>query len=182
MAIFAILCFGQLFFSSTSFYHKLGLVGVIAMLLIAIRATQARQAIIILVIGVTIITLSQIYSKNSKLGKILFLCFTPIGVFSILGMLQIGPLQDLLYKGSLSIRGYYWRAGIEMFRENPFLGVGIDNYGKFFKEFREVNYTLNYGFSITSTNAHNIYIQYFHKNYPFYIINIFLNWFENFVE
>lgn len=161
MAIFAILCFGQLFFSSTSFYHKLGLVGVIAMLLIAIRATQARQALIILVIGVTIITLSQIYSKNSKLGKILFLCFTPIGVFSILGMLQIGPLQGLLYKGSLSIRGYYWRAGIEMFRENPFLGVGIDNYGKFFKEFREVNYTLNYGFSITSTNAHNIYIQYF---------------------
>ena len=161
MAIFAILCFGQLFFSSTSFFHKLGLVGVIAMLLIAIRATQARQAIIILIIGVTIITLSQIYSKNSKIGKILFLCFTPIGVFSILGMLQIGPLQGLLYKGSLSIRGYYWRAGIEMFRENPFLGVGIDNYGKFFKEFREVNYTLNYGFSITSTNAHNIYIQYF---------------------
>jgi O-antigen ligase len=161
MAIFVILCFGQLFFSSTSFYHKLGLTGLITILLIAIRATQARQAIIILVIGVTIITLSQIYSKNSKLGKIFFSCFIPISLFSILGMLQIGPLQDLLYKGSLSIRGYYWRAGIEMFKENPFFGVGIDNYGKFFKEFREVNYSLNYGFSITSTNAHNIYIQYF---------------------
>ena len=85
----------------------------------------------------------------------------PVGIISVLGMLQIGPFQDLLYKGSLSIRGYYWRAGLEMFINNPFFGVGIDNYGKFFKEFREVNYSLNYGFSITSTNAHNIFIQYF---------------------
>ena len=161
MAIFIILCFGQTFLSTTSFYHKLCLIGVIAVLLIAIRATQARQAVIIIIIGFAIILMFQIYAKNAKLGKTFFAFFIPLGIFSILGMLQIGPLQDLLYKGSLSIRGYYWRAGIEMFRENPFFGVGIDNYGKFFKEFREVNYSLNYGFSITSTNAHNVVIQYF---------------------
>ncbi len=161
MAIFTILCFGQLFFSSISVYYRIFLLGLIAVLLIGIRATQARQAIIILIIGITIIVLAQVYAKNTKLGKVLISFFIPISVFSTLGMLQIGPLQDLLYKGSLSIRGYYWRAGVEMFKDNPFFGVGIDNYGKFFKEAREVSYTLNYGFSITSTNAHNIYIQYF---------------------
>jgi tetratricopeptide (TPR) repeat protein len=161
MAIFTILCFGRLFFSSTNSYYKLTLFGVIVILLIAIRATQARQAIIILILGVSLILMFQIYNKNAKLGKSIFVIFIPVGILSILGMLQIGPLQALLYKGSLSIRGYYWRAGLEMFMNNPAFGVGIDNYGKFFKEFREVNYTLNYGFSITSTNAHNIYIQYF---------------------
>jgi O-antigen ligase len=161
MAIFAILCFGQLFLSSTHSYYKLVLFAVVVMLVIAIRATHARQAIIVLLLGFLLILVFQIYTKNAKLGKSIFVLFIPVGILSVLGMLQIGPLQSLLYKGSLSIRGYYWRAGLEMFMSNPAFGVGIDNYGKFFKEFREVNYSLNYGFSITSTNAHNIYIQYF---------------------
>jgi citrate lyase subunit beta/citryl-CoA lyase len=42
------------------------------------------------------------------------LIFSGIVFISILGMLQIGPLKDVLYKGSVSIRGYYWRAGLEM--------------------------------------------------------------------
>ena len=161
MAIFVILCFGPLFLSSTNLYKKLFLASTIVVLLVAIRATQARQAIIVLLIGISIITLFLIHDKSNRIGKVLLLILIPVSSLSVLGMLQIGPLQDLLYKGSLSIRGYYWRAGLKMFTDNPFFGVGIDNYGKFFKEVREVNYSLNYGFSITSTNAHNIFIQYF---------------------
>jgi O-antigen ligase len=161
MSILAILCFGQLFISDTNLYRRISLSGILIVLLVAIRATQARQALIILFIGCGIIILSVIYKKYMNLGKLLMIISGPLALFSILGMLQIGPLQDLLYKGSLSIRGYYWRAGFEMFLANPIFGVGIDNYGKFFKEVREVNYPLNYGFSITSTNAHNIFIQYF---------------------
>jgi hypothetical protein len=76
-------------------------------------------------------------------------------------MLQFGPLERYLYKPSVSIRGYYWRAGIEMLRNHPFFGVGIDGYGYYFKEYREVEYPLRYGFEITSSNAHNTFIQYF---------------------
>jgi hypothetical protein len=76
-------------------------------------------------------------------------------------MLQIGPLTTYLYKSSVTVRGYYWRAGIEMFKDNPFFGVGFDRYGAYFKEFREVGYPLAYGFQITSSNAHNVPIQFF---------------------
>jgi len=76
-------------------------------------------------------------------------------------MLQIGPLQELLYKNSVSVRGYYWRAGISMFRENLWFGVGLDSYGSFFKQYREVEYPLKYGYSLTSSNAHNVFIQNF---------------------
>jgi tetratricopeptide (TPR) repeat protein len=77
----------------------------------------------------------------------------------VAAMLQIGPLTDLIYKRSVSVRGYYWRAALEMFRDYPLFGVGLDRYGDFFKEYREVNYSLNFGFEITSTNAHNVPLQ-----------------------
>jgi tetratricopeptide (TPR) repeat protein len=76
-------------------------------------------------------------------------------------MLQIGPLEKLLYKPSVSLRGHYWRTGIEMFKANPLFGVGLDRYGAYFKEYREVDYSLTYGYQITSTNAHNTFIQFF---------------------
>jgi tetratricopeptide (TPR) repeat protein len=46
-----------------------------------------------------------------------------------------------------------------MFKANFISGVGLDRYGSYFKEYRDVNYSLNYGFEITSTNAHNVPIQ-----------------------
>jgi tetratricopeptide (TPR) repeat protein len=76
-------------------------------------------------------------------------------------MLQSGPLEKYLYKASVSIRGYYWRAGIEMLTNHPLFGIGIDRYGAYFKQYREVKYPLTYGFEITSSNAHNTFIQFF---------------------
>jgi hypothetical protein len=96
-------------------------------------------------------------------------------------MLQVGPLTSLLYKGSVTVRGFYWRAGIEMFRDNPIFGVGIDRYGAYFKEYREVGYPLNYGFNITSSNAHNLPIQMFATGglivgLTYLFLNIFVVW------
>ena len=76
-------------------------------------------------------------------------------------MLQFGPLQQYLYKASVSVRGYYWRAGLEMLSSHPFFGIGIDRYGSYFKQYREVDYPLNVGFQLTSSNAHNTFIQFF---------------------
>jgi len=95
------------------------------------------------------------------MGLITLLGSLPVGFLAVFGILQIGPLQNLLYKPTVTVRGYYWRAGIEMFKNHPLFGVGIDNYGKFFKEYRESGYSLKYGFGLTSTNAHNIFIQNF---------------------
>jgi tetratricopeptide (TPR) repeat protein len=84
-----------------------------------------------------------------------------LAAVSILGILQKGPLATLLYKSSVTIRGYYWQAGIDMFRSSPLFGVGIDSYGEYFKQYRNPQYSLNYGFDLTSTNAHNVPIQMF---------------------
>ena len=161
MAIFEIVCFGQLFIKSVNFYYKLFNVSLFILIFYSIQKTNARQALFILAIGIFIILLTRIFTINKKYGQVTLLAFFPVGLLSLLALLQIGPLQTLLYKGTVSIRGYYWRAGIEMFKAHPIFGVGIDNYGKFFKEYREVGYPLKHGFGITSTNAHNIFIQNF---------------------
>ena len=48
-----------------------------------------------------------------------------------------------------------------MFKDNLFTGVGLDSYLTHFYEYREPGYPTNYGFDITSSNAHNTVIQLF---------------------
>ncbi len=130
-------------------------------ILITIFLSEARQGLIGIVLGCSFVIGVWIHSKSKILGRFFFLLSGFIGFMAVLGMLQIGPLSHLLYKGSVTVRGYYWRAGIEMFMAHPWFGVGSDYYGGYFKQYREVGYPLNYGYEITSTNAHNVFIQIF---------------------
>jgi tetratricopeptide (TPR) repeat protein len=98
---------------------------------------------------------------SKKLGLGLLVLVMGVAVISILGMLQIGPLQSLLYKDSVTLRGYYWRAGINMFLNNPLTGVGLDRYGANFNQYKDSQFVVERGFELMSSNAHNIFIQIF---------------------
>jgi O-antigen ligase len=161
MAMMASIVFGPVLNNSFSVYYRFASLFLTMMLLITIYLSDARQGLIAFAIGVGVYVIIWLYSIKSKLRHLALGSSLLIGVFAILGMLQIGPLTSYLYKGSVSIRGYYWRAGFEMFKDQPFFGVGFDRYGAYFKEFREVGYPLTYGFNITSSNAHNLPIQMF---------------------
>jgi O-antigen ligase len=161
MAILSIILFGQLFLKSFGKIYKTSLFVTLIILVYSIYETKALQALLILAIGIGLQILFLIYKKNNYAGILFFFAGTMGAFLAILGMLQKGPFQSFLYKDSVSVRGYYWRAGFEMFKDHLWFGVGIDNYGYFFKEYREVGYPLNYGFNITSSNAHNVFIQYF---------------------
>jgi O-antigen ligase len=161
MAMMASIVFGPVLNNSFHIYYRVASLILTVMLLITIYLSNARQGLIAFAIGVGVYVIIWIYSIKSKVRHLLLGSSVLVGVFAILGMLQIGPLTSYLYKGSVTVRGYYWRAGIEMFKDQPFFGVGFDRYGAYFKEFREVSYPLMYGFNITSSNAHNVPIQIF---------------------
>jgi O-antigen ligase len=161
MAMMASIIFGPVLNKSYTFYYRLVSLLLTILLLITIYLSDARQGLIAVAIGIGTYVLIWMYAIKSKLRHFLISVGAALSIFSVLGMLQIGPLTSLLYKNSVTVRGYYWRAGIEMFVNNPIFGVGIDRYGAYFKEYREIEYPLNYGFSITSSNAHNVPIQIF---------------------
>ena len=128
-------------------------------LLILIVLSNSRQGIISFGFGMNVVILTYLFKRSIKAGVIYSIFSIVSAIFVVLGMLQTGPLEKYVYKTSVSIRGYYWRTGIDMFFSRPFTGVGIDNYGDYFKQFRSSEYPLRFGFQITSDNAHNVPIQ-----------------------
>ena len=161
MAIMGVLIFSSIFISTFQQSQRIVAVAISISLLFVIYKSNARQGLLAYFLGVGIFLIIWLWTKNKNLGILAVVAGLAIFIVSILGMLQFGPLERYLYKPSVSIRGYYWRAGVEMLKSHPFFGVGIDSYGLYFKEYREVRYPLTYGFELTSSNAHNTFIQFF---------------------
>jgi hypothetical protein len=87
---------------------------------------------------------------------------TTLGVIAALGALQKGPLASLIYKRSVSLRGSYWNAGIEMGLDNLLTGVGMDAYGNNYRRYRSLNaFTEMPGPETISNAAHNVVIDIF---------------------
>ena len=161
MAVLGVIIFASVFVKEfNKIYRGISLV-ISFLLLVLIYLSDAKQGLLSFILGCSIFLVVLIFGKSKKLGIAATAAGVVVFLFALLGMLQIGPLEKYLYKPSVSVRGYYWRAGIAMLQHHPITGVGMDRYGAYFKQYREVGYPLSYGFDITSSNAHNTFIQFF---------------------
>lgn len=139
-------------------YKFLSILSICAALILIIKSQSRQGLVVILFAALFYITLFAFHKKKRIRFPIAIVSILIVAT-SVLGMLQIGPLKSVLYKDSVSVRGYYWRAAWKMFQENPIFGVGLDRYGAYFKQYREPEYALINGFNLTSTNAHNTFLQ-----------------------
>ena len=94
-----------------------------------------------------------------------------VGAFALAGALQKGPLASLIYKTSVSLRGQYWAAGLQMGSDNPLTGVGMDGYGNYYRMARSEYAATTLPGPRTVTNAaHNVVIDVFaYGGYPLVI-------------
>jgi O-antigen ligase len=161
MAILGVVCFSLVFYKPLGSIYRLIFLLITFGLLVNIYLSNARQGLISVGVGFALFINLIILYKKKIAGFIVLAINMIVSTIVVLGMLQWGPLSQYLYKDSVTLRGYYWRAGINMFRENLFSGVGIDRYGANFKSYRDAGYSLKYGYEINSTNAHNVFIEYF---------------------
>jgi O-antigen ligase len=161
LGMFGTICFSSLLIKSIDYRFKLLMFLLGVFCLTIIMFSNSRQGLINLLLGIWLVLLLFFY-KRKRYIYILFLAVTiPLLIVMFLGMLQRGPFQNYVYKDSVSIRGFYWRAAVNMFLQSPISGIGIDSYGLYFKEFREIAYPLRFGFELTSNSAHNVYLQMF---------------------
>ena len=159
LATLSMILLPVLFLKTFNLKLKIGFSVLIAINFLVIYFTNAVQGILNFIFGTIMFISIVAYFRYKKLGLIGLFLFLAAVIVAMLGIFQKGPLASLLYKGSVTLRGYYWDAGIKMFQENPLVGVGIDNYGLYFNEVRNLEYPLKFGYFVTSNNAHNLPIQ-----------------------
>lgn len=129
--------------------------------LVSVYTTKSQQGFLVygagIVLPIYLATRGRVKRIQLLLG-IATVCAT--GIFTLLGMLQIGPLTKFLYKESVTYRGDYWQAGWKMATENPLFGIGFDQYGLWYRRTRSIEATLRRGPEFTSNAAHNVLIDF----------------------
>ena len=159
LGVIAVLCFGI----GINSYRKLPIrIWALIIFIISVadvKFTASTQGLLISILGVGFIILVWVYQRNKVLGHIFLVGGVAVGTAGILGILQIGPLTKYLFKSSVTYRGDYWRAGINMFLHHPILGVGLDRYGENYRQYRDVLATVRRGPDLVSNAAHNVFIQ-----------------------
>ena len=169
-----VLAFGFVCAKAIKTPMRLGYAAYLVFAIFVIIKTDSQQGLLVLAGGIGIVAIIWISSSRFKVVTIPALIVSGIGaVFVALGSLNSGPLASLLYKASVTYRGDYWRAGWKMTVEHPFLGVGLDSYGDWYRRARTLEATLRRGPEVTSNAAHNVLLD-FSSNGGFPLVIIYL--------
>lgn len=163
LGIFVTALSGLLFVSKVRLRYKLIIGLIILSSIYMIKESLALQGFLVSIAGVSIVIFFYLRSATSNnLGILAYSGIIGLGGLLVLfGTLQKGPLSSLLYKPSVSYRGEYWQAGINMGANNPLTGVGMDSYGTFYRMFRASSAAISPGVNVQTDTAHNVFIDIF---------------------
>lgn len=142
--------------------------------------THSIQGVVVTGIGFAYNGMLYIRSKTtSNIWSVSYLVSSAVvGLLAVAGMLQIGPLTKYLYKTSVSLRGEYWQAGINMGQANPLTGVGMDGYGNYYRQARDASALILPGPTVVTNAAHNVIVDFFaFGGYPLLISYLFFLFF-----
>ncbi len=146
-------------FSKKTNYYLKGL-GIFLLVIAAfeIQYSKAVQGVVVSAGGVALVIFFYLRGKFSgwTVPSIYALCVTLFGTISVLGALQKGPLAEIVYKPSVSLRGEYWQAAWNMATLKPFTGVGMDAYGDWFRRARDDQALILPGPNVVTNAAHNV--------------------------
>jgi O-antigen ligase len=146
--------------------HKLFLLVSFLIQIYLILKSEAVQGLVIVFLGCALfVGLALSNSTNQFFRRISFLVWGATiisGATGILSIYNIGPFANFVspYLFSLKDRYYHWIAAVNMMREYPVFGVGIDSFGEYFRRFRvqeaiDARGTAAFG----TNNAHNVFLQ-----------------------
>jgi len=158
MAIFSVALFGAALTAELpKFVRVLGIL-ISGLSIATIYFSDSLQGFLAAAVGLGVITVVWVSQKNRVIGWVFMGLGAVGGLAALAGIFRKGPLT-FLYKESVAYRGDYWRAGIKMFKDHPWFGVGLDRYGAYFTEYRDTTQVLRRGPNVFSNAAHNVYIQ-----------------------
>jgi len=149
---------GLVFLKTVSLKFKIILIPYVLLALYLMKLSVVKQGFFVVAAGMGVFAISRLYfSKFRKLASTLALASSIFAIIVLLALFNLGPLASLLYKSSLTARGYYWQAGLEMISRHPFLGVGLDNFGNWYRQTRSLD-AYNWSPTQYTNSAHNVFI------------------------
>jgi hypothetical protein len=151
-------------FSKTSTWIKIVVVSLLLLSFVEVYESRAVQGVVVSASGLATVLFYWVRSRfRQKYVLPLYTISTlGLGVVAAFGALQKGPLAEIVYKTSVSLRGAYWNAGIQTGLANPISGAGMDAYGDWYMRSRtEYNATILPGPSTVTNSAHNVVIDIF---------------------
>lgn len=163
LGIFISSLMATIFTPNLNWKYRVSLSLVAALAFYEVIESNAIQGLVVTAGGIAIVGFFLIRSRiSSPLVAYSYLTTVAgVGFLAVMGALQKGPF-DFIYKTSVSLRGAYWSAGIEMGKQNPLTGVGMDSYGDWYRADRSESAATVFPGPRTVTNAaHNVVIDFF---------------------
>lgn len=174
LGMFFCALFTQLLNSKLVIRIRLGLLLLLALCFYEILASDAVQGIVVAASGSSIVLFLYIRAKFNKLilGSFTLASFGFAGL-ALAGALQKGPLTEIVYKTSVSLRGQYWIAGWNTGTENPFTGAGMDAFGDWYRRRRDLHALELPGVNTVVNAAHNVPLDMFaFGGWPLFLIYV----------
>ena len=130
----------------------------IPIMLFIIYSTDSIQGFAVFLSGAVVIGFLEV-RKRSRYFLYLFSLTTVLSfVLSVMALLNIGPLAKLIYQPSITFRFDYMHAALKTFVNNPIVGVGLDGFGDWYRNYRGIISAFRTGTSRTTNSAHNIFL------------------------
>ncbi len=149
---------GLIFNKSLNIYLRILSIGLAVFIPFQIKQTTSEQGFLNFAAGGGIIVVLYLFMSRKKILALVTSGFISLGGFAVLlGLVNIGPLAETLYKSSLLARGFYWRAALNMLGDHPFFGVGLDGFGNWYRRSRTLE-AVQYNAGLTSDAAHNVFL------------------------
>ena len=149
--------------STTSRIVRIILASASVLALYEIIKSHAVQGLVVTAGGFAIVSFYFVRSRFQK-QLVAYGYAAIVGIFglvAIFGTLQKGPLS-FVYKRSVSLRGSYWRTGLEIGNSHPLTGVGLDTYGDWYRRARPPVALIDTpGINTLSNVSHNVVIDFF---------------------
>jgi hypothetical protein len=161
--MFSALLFTLVLCKTESRNLRIGALCLLPLVFLGIIDSHAVQGKVLFVAGAGIVTFFWIRDRfSSKWFSLTYLglAFSSF-IVSLFGTLQKGPLAEVLYKETVSLRGEYWYAGWATGIANPIFGAGFDSYGDWFRRSRRESALSFPGVDTITNAAHNVYLDIF---------------------
>lgn len=142
---------------------RIGALVLLPLVFVGIVQSHAVQGKVLFIAGGGIVLFYWVRDRfASNLLSLSYLGLAVVGfVVALLGTLQKGPLSQVLYKVTVSLRGEYWHAGWVTGSENPIFGAGFDSYGDWYRTSRRESALKFPGVDTVSNAAHNVFLDIF---------------------